>query len=100
MWPETEETIELDLGDGHSLTWTRYGGERVGGVIKHTTDKTKTGFCEGAFWIRGNTFNREQNRPSAEWDMTGTFEVPSLTQSFLCHCGDHGYIREGRWVKA
>ncbi len=99
MWPETEDQPELDLGDGHWLKWTNYEGERVGGVIRHT-DKSERGFCEGAFWIRGNAFNRAQNRPSAEWDMSGSFENPTLAPSFLCHCGDHGFIRGGQWVRA
>lgn len=53
--------------------------------------------------------------------MTGTFDVPSMratmrpdrplwqvqswepltiSPSVLCSCGDHGFIREGRWVPA
>lgn len=94
------EHQDLDLGDGHWLRWTQYEGERVGGIIRHTTDKTETGLCEGAFWLRGNAFNRVRASPHPEWDLSGSFEIPTLAPSFLCHCGDHGFVRDGKWVRA
>ncbi|MGH9768762.1 MAG: DUF6527 family protein [Blastocatellia bacterium] len=103
-WPEQNEGSkpDLDLGDGHSLTWTRYEGEICGGIIRHdmpVSEKFPHGYCDGAFWLRGNKLTAsEPNRP--RWDLTGSFECPTLSPSFLCHCGDHGWIREGRWVRA
>lgn len=101
-WPEPNDGAkrDLDLGDGHSLTWTEYEGERVGGIIRHDKPENPHGYCEGSFWLRGNKFC-EKNKPGyAQWDMTGTIECPTLSPSFLCHCGDHGFIREGKWVRA
>ena len=87
---------DLDLGDSHWIRWSEYEGKRCGGIITHTTTKTETGLCDGAFWIAPipEAFGK---RPS--WTMTGTFECPTLSPSFLCHCGDHGFVRNGRWVR-
>jgi uncharacterized protein DUF6527 len=96
---QVPEKFDLDLGDGHWLRWSTYKDERCGGIITHTSDKTETGWCEGAFTIRGTQWNKEEPK-RASWEMSGTFEAPTLSPSFLCHCGDHGFIRDGRWVKA
>lgn len=100
-WPEPNEGAkrDVDLGDGHSLTWSEYAGKIVGGIIRHDA-ATETGYCDGAFWLRGNAFSARHNPQAPQWDMTGTFDRPTLLPSFLCHCGDHGWIREGRWVRA
>jgi hypothetical protein len=90
---------DLDLGDGHTLKWTEYEGHRVGGIIRHSAP-TETGYCEGAFWLRGNAFCAEHKPDSPQWDLSGGFDIPTLSPSFLCHCGDHGWITNGRWVRA
>ena len=91
------ESHDLDLGDGHWIDWTQYKDVRCGGIITHTTAKTETGLCSGSFWIDGL---RPPFSDRDVWTMTGTFECPTLAPSFLCHCGDHGFIREGKWVRA
>jgi len=100
-WPDPNEGSKpyLELGDGHSLTWTRYEGEICGGIIRHDKSDSPTGYCDGAFWLRGSKFiASEPNRPQR--DLSGGFECPTLSPSFLCYCGDHGWIREGKWVRA
>jgi hypothetical protein len=103
-WIEPNEgaPAHVDLGDGHTLTWTTYQGETVGGIIRHRTpvsEKFPLGYCDSAFWLRGNKFTAsEPDRP--QWDLSGEFKVPTLSPSFLCHCGDHGWIREGKWIRA
>jgi len=94
-----DEAHDLDLGDSHWLDWSRYEGERGGGMITHTTDKTESGFCYGSFTIRGSKWNIAEPK-YASWEFNGSFDVPTLSPSFLCHCGDHGFIREGKWVRA
>jgi hypothetical protein len=73
-WPEPNdgERADVDLGDGHTLTWSEYGGERVGGIIRHTipvTEQNPNGYCDGAFWIRGNAFTAQHRPNSPQWDM-------------------------------
>jgi hypothetical protein len=96
---DRKEVHDLDLGDGHWIDWTEYKGSRCGGIITHTTTKTETGLCSGCFWI-DDRFNSDTGGHRPVWQMTGTFEVPTLSPSFQCHCGDHGFVRNGRWVRA
>jgi hypothetical protein len=116
----SEKKHDLDLGDGHYLDWTTYEGERCGGIISHTKDQAlyesqmaklkESGnydeevaefyrLCQGAITIKGSTSAIKHAR-QAVWEMTGTFEQPTFSPSFLCHCGDHGFVREGKWVRA
>jgi len=96
--PNEGRPVDVDLGDGHTLTWTYIDGVHVGGIIRHNAD-TPTGYCESHFWFRGVEMAVREKR--SQWDMTGTFECPTLSPSFLCHCQkDHGWIREGKWVRA
>jgi hypothetical protein len=74
---------DLDLGDGHWLDWLDDGG----GLLTHTSTKTESGYCGGAF-------------QAGRWFMTGTKESPTFSPSFVCHCGDHGFIQNGKWVRA
>jgi hypothetical protein len=93
------ERFDVDLGDGHWIEWTTYKDVRCGGIITHRSDKTETGYCSGAFWI-DSRYNEDCGTQHAIWQMTGTFECPTLSPSFLCHCGDHGWVRDGKWIQA
>jgi hypothetical protein len=93
---------DLDLGDGHWLDWTSYQGQRCGGIITHTcaiSPTNETGLCSGSFWIDGNAFYRAQGTTRPIWQLTGPDTAPTMTPSFLCHCGDHGWVRDGKWVR-
>lgn len=91
------ETHDLDLGDGHWLDWSQYEGVRCGGVITHVTTKTETGLCSGSFFLAGHDAKLGK-RPV--WTMSGDFNCPTLSPSFLCHRGDHGFVRNSKWVRA
>lgn len=93
------DTHDLDLGDGHWIDWSYYKDECCGGIITHTTAATGSGFCAGAFTIRGSKWDLDYPG-RASWKFNEVFAAPTLEPSFLCHCGDHGFVREGRWVKA
>lgn len=110
---ETTKPHDLDLGDGHWLDWSVYKDEICGGIISHVkSDELKAKqlaqygnqpwierHCEGAFTISGTKWNQaEPDR--ANWTLSGGYQKPTLSPSFLCHCGDHGFIREGKWVRA
>jgi hypothetical protein len=116
---------DLDLGDGHSLVWTDWDpdlelnpqylglpperpGEHHGAIIRHPAGPTPQtwsdafleGLCEG-----GIVFDTERNRATPAWDAQARWQVDSwdpltISPSVLCACGDHGFIREGRWVRA
>lgn len=95
----TERSFDLDLGDGHWLTWSAFHEKTCGGIITHTSEKTESGLCSGAFWIN-DEYHKASGRTGPVWQMNGGPECPTLSPSFVCHCGDHGFIREGKWVRA
>lgn len=78
------EPYGFPLGHDHWLTLWEFGG-----VIRH---RLPNGFiCAGAFWLEG----ARSASTGHSWTMSG----PPLTlaPSFRCHCGDHGWVKEGRW---
>jgi len=91
---------DVDLGDGHWLDWSEYQGEVCGGIITHTSSKNESGLCSGCFWISGNAYFKETGKTSPAWNFDGNYQAPTLHPSFLCHCGDHGFVSNGRWIRA
>lgn len=105
----------MDLGHGHTGSWVswapdrnlnpQYQGlpdvERYGLLIKHATPDGNP--CVGSV-----AFDTEEIRAINEKIMTrkqALWQVESwapltLSPSILCSCGDHGYVRDGRWVPA
>lgn len=118
----------LDLGDGHTLRFTawaperdipanaeRYAGipdvDRFGAIVTHPIREGDT-LCEGrrkrgsvdeGCCIAGITFAGDVQRRIApdrpSWTVE-SWDPLTISPSLLCHCGDHGFIREGRWVAA
>lgn len=94
----------LDLGRDHEMQWfVPYAGgdERIGVLVWHPCRQDDTrclemGVCGGAVFF-DLAANGDKNRP--KWRVH-SLDPLTLTPSLLCHCGDHGYIREGRWVPA
>jgi hypothetical protein len=94
------------LGDKHWYTLTACGdscpGEGYhGAVVPHLRDDNR--WCAGSIAFTGHTVDGH-----ATWDVE-CWEPLTLSPSLLCKystdqgktfCGDHGYIREGKWVKA
>lgn len=92
---------ELDLGDGHRLRFSEYKDEpRVGADVMHPPVEGK---CSGHGWIafEGRAWALEFHaEPIQTWKVESE-EPLTLSPSILCRaCGDHGYIRNGRWEKA
>jgi hypothetical protein len=102
---------KIDLGDGHMISFADWNPDldlnpqlahlsgqfpvRVTGIVTHKLPGD--GDCEGAI-----TFDS----PIARAHFSGPFwtveswDPLTLSPSLLCHCGDHGFIRDGRWVTA
>jgi len=111
------EKFDLDLGDGHWLQYVgwspnrdipsnaeRFAGiadiERCGALIYHLTDKTESGMCSGFVHFETPEIARVFPNPHARWQVQ-SWEPLTLSPSVLCGtCGDHGFVRDGRWVKA
>lgn len=97
---EYQPGIDLDLGDDHKLLWTGdASGRRTGAVIEHLSGgedhKPAGSYCAGGVsWVEGG-------RPGPVWHLEGEAdEHITLSPSIRCGCGDHGFIRDGKWVRA
>jgi len=104
--------FDLDLGDGHTLRFTcwkpdrelnpQYADlpdiERCGAIVGHTNLKTGEQ-CRSGIMLDGEVARRVFNEKS-RWQVI-SMEPLTLSPSLLCMvCGDHGFIREGKWVRA
>ncbi|MGE5827236.1 MAG: DUF6527 family protein [Micromonosporaceae bacterium] len=108
-----------DLGDGHTLrfvAWApdralnpQYDGipdvERWGAIIAHPAGPTPivpshlaSGQCEGMVTFDGEV-QRQLSADRPRWTVE-SWEPLTLSPSVLCACGDHGFVRDGRWVRA
>ena len=91
----------IDLGDNHTLQWSEYEGDLyAGATVKHLRpDGTP---CAGFISIRGGKWSKEfEGMPSHQsWELVQR-EPLTLSPSLQCRaCPDHGFIREGKWVRA
>jgi hypothetical protein len=90
---------DLDLGDGHWLLWTEYEGDaHAGANVSHLTKSGER--CNGFITIEGSTWHKAFDGKTDAWKME-SLEPLTLSPSILCRaCGDHGFIRGGKWVRA
>lgn len=109
----------LDLGHGHTLRFTcwapdralnpQYAGlpdvERWGAVVGHPVGPhpivpaaKSSGYCEGAITFDGEV-QRQLVPDRARWTVE-SWDPLTVAPSLLCACGDHGFIRDGRWLSA
>jgi hypothetical protein len=107
----------LDLGHNHTLEWTaftpdralnpQYNGipdiDRFGAIIRHPRSDG-VGECAGgvvfesygAILIAAVT----PSAAGARWNVE-SWDPLTISPSVLCTaCGDHGFIRAGRWINA
>lgn len=109
----------VDLGGGHSYVLTVWSPDRelnpqyediedcdpYGAIVFHTNLVTGEP-CAGAIVFDGET-QRKLEPDRKLWGLN-SLEPLDVEGSVLCRyarvgeaeCGDHGYIREGRWVVA
>ena len=89
----------IDIGDGVMIWWSTEGGdpegERLGIVEQHLDPDGKP--CSGYVGFEGH---EQEMRPHPRWHVV-SLEPLTLEPSLLCStCGHHGFIRNGRWVRA
>lgn len=107
--------VDLDLGDDHTLRFTRWApdlalnpqyahladlikahGDRYGAIVSHK--KPDGSMCEGSITFK-TPLTEASGHGHQMWDVL-SWEPLTLAPSLACHCGDHGFIREGKWVRA
>jgi hypothetical protein len=103
---------EIDLGDGHRLEFFGWHPDRslnpqfehlpdvetFSAWISHSSPKT------GEDCVSAITFDapvaRQLVQPKALWQVL-SWDPLTVDPSILClTCGDHGHIRQGKWVRA
>ncbi|HWP59555.1 MAG TPA: DUF6527 family protein [Candidatus Acidoferrales bacterium] len=103
--------MELDLGENHKLRFVGWRPDRsvnpqfdgipdvdkYGAIIEHRKpDGTR---CAGMIVFDGDVSRRIE--PDRERWTVESWDPLTISPSVLCtDCGDHGFIREGKWVKA
>jgi len=108
----TSPTMEpLDLGDDHTLRFTHWAPERdlnpqyegipdidpVGAIIDHRKPDGTT--CSGALTFYSPAARRLF--PERQMWTVESLQPLTLSPSISCGgCGDHGHVREGKWVPA
>lgn len=95
----------LDLGGGHQLRFTGPAdgqGHPIGVIERHPRPDTGQS-CEGSLLFdtapdRFRTTGDGSARPT--WHVE-SWEPLTLSPSILCTaCGNHGFVRDGRWAPA
>jgi hypothetical protein len=94
----------LDLGHDHSLQFAAFAPgadsglpevERYGAHVYHRTPEGRD--CVGFIVFDGLPPEIATGGPT--WTVE-SWEPLTVSPSLLCSCGDHGFIRNGRWVAA
>lgn len=107
---------DLDLGDGHTLMWLSWGPDRRlnekysgipdiprwGAIVSHPGRDGNV--CVSAIHFASPERDRvlaiSEESPHPQWTVE-SWEPLTLSPSLGCRaCGDHGFIRSGRWVRA
>jgi len=100
-WAKDDQEKVVWLDDDHAVTWTLVQGESepYGGILWHR--KADGGWCCGAWYLRIPMYKGQPAAPTNVdiWQLASK-EPLTLSPSFLCHCGHHGFIRDGKWVQA
>ena len=93
-------TDYIDIGDDHSIKYIEYKEFGPVGInVKHLTKEGKV--CNGWVPFKGKAWEQGFAPGQIEaWDIKSEDPL-TLEPSILCTvCGDHGFIRLGRWVVA
>jgi hypothetical protein len=100
-WAHEDQQEVVWLDDDHAITWASWPGEDEphGGVLWHR--KPDDSWCAGSWFLRAPLY-RGQPVPRDKTDIwtLESREPLTLSPSFLCHCGHHGWICNGTWVAA
>lgn len=87
----------IDIGGGHRIVFVEFEGEKA--AIDDWHLKADGTWCKGFIDFKGGTWAPIFG-PDKGWDLI-QLEPLTLSPSLLCRaCGDHGFIRNGKWVKA
>lgn len=98
----------IDLGHDHYLTFDSWCPDRElnpqykdypdvqrwGATIEHPNMQNPEQKHMGGLIFHGEV--QDKISPYAKWDVE-SWEPLTISPSVLCSCGDHGFVRNGRW---
>lgn len=102
-------TMPIDLGDGHTAEWEGWYPDReLNPGLGDVPDVEKWGLtiyhknpsgsdCAGFVTLDGEVQRRMEPNRTNRWTVE-SWDPLTLSPSVLCSCGDHGFIRGGRWI--
>jgi hypothetical protein len=104
----------IDLGHDHTMMWVDWDPDlELNPKFAHLADQLPARFTvivshrasDGSSCESGITLDipiaREAGFADRSLWQVESFDPPTFSPSLLCgRCGDHGFIREGRWVPA
>jgi hypothetical protein len=99
-----------DIGNHHSIRFFAWDPDRIlnpqydgippephaGLIIDHPHSKTGE-MCSGA--ITFDTATMRKVTPDRAFWTVESWDPLTIFPSILCNCGDHGFIRNGRWER-
>lgn len=107
----TDDPLVFPLGHDHYGEYVQWDPDRtlnpqyadMPGVLRYAMlihHKNPAGeACAGMVTFASTTQRKvEPNRPNV-WQVE-SWEPLTISPSVLCSCGDHGFIRDGRWLPA
>lgn len=102
-----DSTIWIDLDSDHFLRWNTNrteDGFPFTGTVKHKNSgqcNVCTGDCQSGILLENcpPKFREKYGGGLHNVWQIESWEPLTLSPSLLCHCGDHGFIRGGRWVQ-
>lgn len=92
-------TDEIDLGSDHKMVFSEYDGQkRVGAEVHHKREDGQA--CVEWVPFEGRAWANSFKGAIATWRVEQD-EPITISPSIACRvCGDHGFIKNGRWEKA
>lgn len=92
----------VDIGHGHSIRFVEYEDDLRTAIDDYHLNKDGKE-CGGFIAFKDGAWANSFKNSSGEittWDVI-SLEPLTLSPSILCRaCGDHGFIRDGKWVPA
>jgi hypothetical protein len=105
---------EIDIGHDHFIKYTRWAPDdleanrerygvplpdvpKAGLIIRHKNPAGEE--CTASLMFDTPELRKHWVGKEHFWKVE-SWEPLTISPSVLCSCGDHGFIREGRWVTA
>lgn len=92
-------TDRIDIGHGHSIEFVKYEADPRTAINDYHLNKDGKE-CTGFISFKEGAWAKSFDNKITTWDVI-SLEPLTLFPSILCRaCGEHGFIRDGKWVPA